>query len=162
MERLRRKKRSRRRTKKKDKKEKKGKVAEKKEKDEKQEKKDKEKKSKAAVADQEKAQALVDIEEESGEQDEHEKEAADGSEGKVLRDAKKAWFFHRHFAELPDSVQSLFNAKDLSRKQKSELVNSTVTKDASGSWVLQPDNPTVSALSSIFKKVIGGESFVLI
>lgn len=105
---------------------------------------------------------MIEIEEESGEKDEQEKEPADGSEGKVMRDAKKAWFFHQHFAELPDSVQSLFNAKDLSRKQKSELVNATVTKDASGSWALQPDNPTVSALSSIFKKVIGGESFVLI
>ena len=103
----------------------------------------------------------MEIEEESGEKDERE-EKEDGSEGKVLRDSKKAWFFHRHFAELPESVQSLFNAKDLSRKQKSELVNATVAKDASGSWALQPDNPTVSALSSIFKKVIGGESFVLI
>ena len=59
-------------------------------------------------------------------------------------------------------MQSLFNAKDLSRAQKSELVNATVTKDASGSWSLQPNNPTVNALSSIFKKVVGGEYFVFI
>ena len=136
----------------------------KKEKDEKQEKKEKEKKlNKGALADQEKAAALMEIEEVSEEKDADEATPADTSgSGRVLRDSKKSWFFHRHFAELPESVQSLFNAKDLSRAQKSELVNSCVTKDASGSWSLQPNNPTVNALSSIFKKVVGGEYFVFI
>ena len=135
-----------------EKKEKKGKdeKKEKKDKDVK-EKKDKDKKSKGA-ADQEKAQALVEIEDEEEEENEGPKEGEP-----VKRDSKKAWYFHRHFDQLPDSVKNLFNSKDLSRKQKSGLVNDCVVKDAAGSWALQPDNPTVSALSSIFKKIVGGE-----
>ena len=120
-------------------------------KDDKKEKKDKDKKSKGA-ADLEKAQALVEIEDEEEEENEGPKEGET-----VKRDSKKAWYFHRHFAQLPDSVQNLFNSKDVSRTQKSALVNDCVVKTAAGSWALQPDNPTVSALSSIFKKIVGGE-----
>ena len=111
-------------------------------KDDKKEKKDKDKKSKGA-ADLEKAQALVEIEDEEEEENEGPKEGET-----VKRDSKKAWYFHRHFAQLPDSVQNLFNSKDVSRTQKSALVNDCVVKTAAGSWALQPDNPTVSALSA--------------
>ena len=143
----------------KDKKEKDKKEKEKKDKPE-QEKK--EKKKVGAAADKEKAQALLQI---SGDEADEEKKGdeemeEDENHKQLTRDKKKSWFFSKHFEQLPEAVKTLFQSKEVSRKEKTEIVNSVVQRDDRGNWKLQPDNPTVTALQGIFKKVTGGERFV--
>ena len=139
-----------------------GKDKKEKEKKDKPEQEKKEKKKVGAAADKEKAQALLQI---SGDEADEEKKGdeemeEDENHKQLTRDKKKSWFFSKHFEQLPEAVKTLFQSKEVSRKEKTEIVNSVVQRDDRGNWKLQPDNPTVTALQGIFKKVTGGERFV--
>ena len=108
--------------------------------------------------DEERAQALkIDSDKEA----EEEKEEKGEGEEKVeeLRDPKKAWYFNKVQAQLPQEIRALWESKGISRADKSKLANATVEKKG-GHYALVLDNPVISALTETYQSVVGKECLV--
>ena len=58
---------------------------------------------------------------------------------------------------MPDEIQKLMANKEVSRKDKTKLVNETVSRDAQGHWVLNLQNPTLQGLSEQYTTLSGKE-----
>ena len=128
---------------------------EKKEKDEKKEKKEKGgNKSKAQLRAEERAKALQISDEDSGEE-----EAKTPEEPDEKRDTKKAWYFNKMVNQLPVEIKALWNSKDVPRRDKTAMVNASVTKE-NGRYALQLDNPVINAMTETFSSVVGKERLV--
>ena len=107
--------------------------------------------------DEERALALkIDSDKEAEEEKEKEKGEEKSEE---LRDPKKAWYFNKVQAQLPPEIRSLWESKDISRADKSKLVNATVEKKG-GHYALVLDNPVISALTETYQSVVGKECLV--
>ena len=111
----------------------------------------------APQRDEERALALkIDSDKEAEEEQEKEKGEEKSEE---LRDPKKAWYFNKVQAQLPQEIRSLWESKDISRADKSKLVNATVEKKG-GHYALVLDNPVISALTETYQSVVGKECLV--
>ena len=111
----------------------------------------------APQRDEERALALkIDSDKEAEEEKEKEKGEEKSEE---LRDPKKAWYFNKVQAQLPQEIRSLWESKDISRADKSKLVNATVEKKG-GHYALVLDNPVISALTETYQSVVGKECLV--
>ena len=63
-------------------------------------------------------------------------------------------------AQLPQEIRALLESKDISRADKSKLVNATVEKKG-GHYALVLDNPVISALTETYQSVVGKECLVV-
>ena len=107
----------------------------------------------APQRDEERAQAL--------QIEEAEEEKEDKGEEKVeeLRDPKKAWYWNKVQAQLPQEIRALWESKDISRADKTKLVNASVEKKG-GHYALVLENPVLSALTETYQSVVGKECLV--
>ena len=72
------------------------------------------------------------------------------------RDKKKSWFFQKNYQALPKAARDLFESKEVSRADKTKLVNSAV-EIRDGKMVLAASFPVLDALSTHYKSVVGQE-----
>lgn len=117
----------------------------------------KEKKSgKRALEEKAKAIQLTQSSDEEGEGEEEEKPSDELDE---KRHPKKAYVFNKLLATLPETVQSIFNDKTVSRAQKTKLVNNMVEENSKGKFVLKDvaDCPVAQALSKQYNLTKGKE-----
>ena len=62
-------------------------------------------------------------------------------------------------AQLPQEIRALWESKDISRADKTKLVNASVEKKGSH-YSLVLDNPVISALTETYQSVVGKECLV--
>ena len=117
--------------------------------------KDAKAKSKAGKRDQERAAALVASD--SGEESKDEKHETADAAGEEKRDAKKMYHFNKSLRLLPESVRKMFDSKEVSRADKTKLVNSVVEHTSDGKYVVNPDAPVIALLSKSYTNVVGEE-----
>ncbi|CAK9001747.1 Uncharacterized protein SCF082_LOCUS7066 [Durusdinium trenchii] len=126
--------------------------------------KDKEKttKGKAKDRDEQKAKALQlssgDEEDDDEEETQENEEELKGESGvvKVTRDPNKSWFFNKNLSRMPMHIQDMFKSKELSREEKTKLVNASVTKK-DGKWEIIEENPVAKSLMRLHTSVVGNE-----
>ena len=93
-------------------------------------------------------------EERADKEAEEEKEEKGEGEEEVeeLSDPKKAWYFNKVQAQLPQEIRALWESKDISRADKTQLVNASVEKKGFH-YSLVLDNPVISALTETYQSV---------
>ena len=105
--------------------------------------------------DEERAKALQLSDEDSGE----EEAKAPEQEEDEKRDTKKAWYFNKMVNQLPAEIKALWTSKDVPRREKTAMVNASVTKE-NGRYALQLDNPVINTMTETFSSVVGKERLV--
>ena len=67
------------------------------------------------------------------------------------------YHFNKSLWLLPESVRKMFESKEVSRADKTKLVNSVVEHTSDGKYVVNPDAPMISLLSKSYTNVVGQE-----
>ena len=72
---------------------------------------------------------------------------------------KRLGIFNKMVNQLPAEIKALWNSKDVPRREKTAMVNASVTKE-NGRYALQLDNPVINAMTETFSSVVGKERLV--
>ena len=110
-------------------------------------------KKKQRSKDEERANSLR-VQEEEAKPEEAQEEQKEEAE---LRDRNKAWYFNKMLKTMPEEITKLYHSKDVSRSEKTRLVNNTVCKDAAGHYTLNLENPVLQGLSEQHTVLTGKE-----
>lgn len=110
-------------------------------------------KSKQGQRDLDRAKALLASDGEESKDEGKEKE----EELEEKRDPKKMYHFNKSLRLLPEAVRKMFESREVSRADKTKLVNQVVEERDDGKFVVNPNAPVISVLSKSYTNVVGQE-----